>query len=458
MGLGQGVSLVVGIVIGSGIFLTPNGIDQKIGAFGFGAILMVWVVGGLLSLAGALTYAELGAMLPTTGGQYVFIREAFGKLCAFLFGWMEFWVARAGSIAALAVAFSLHAVLIYRGMGAQAATQLPALEADPLVPWVAIGCVLLLAAINVLGVRYGAWVQVAFTVLKVSALLAVIGMAIYRGGQLTGSLTPFFRPGKTNLLAAFGAAMVASLWSYDGWTNGAAVSEEMKNPQRNVPRSLMLGTLIIVAVYVAVNWAYHSLLTIEQVQGSSAVAATAALRAVGAWGGLAVAFGALASIFGAANGTILTGPRIFYAMAKDRVFFPGLAKVHARFSTPYRAVLAQCGWAILLIGSAAIGRPYTQEPIFDTLFTYVIFSSWVFYGMGVAAVFVLRRTRPDADRPYRTWGYPWTPAAFVLVAGAFVLNTLLTQPIQSLVGLGIIALGLPAYWLWSRRADARPAS
>ena len=215
MGPWQGVCLVVGIVIGSGIFLTPNIIAGAVGQFGFGTILLVWIVGGLLSLAGALTYAELGAMLPAAGGQYVFIREAFGRLPAYLFGWMEFWVARAGSIAALAVAFSIHVVLLYRGLGAESGGQLSRLEGDPLVPYIAVAAVIILATINVLGMHYGSWVQVVFTVLKVSALLLVVALAVLFSGASPGSITPVFKfdSDQGNLFAAFGVAMVASLWA-----------------------------------------------------------------------------------------------------------------------------------------------------------------------------------------------------------------------------------------------------
>lgn len=441
----EGMAIVVGTVIGSGIFLTPSEIAGHLGRFGFGAILGVWVLCGLLSLAGALAYAELGAMFPRSGGQYVFMREAYGPLWGFLFGWMEFWVARSGSIAVLAVAF------------AKGAATLVHVESPWAIRWTGFLAVIALTLANYIGVRVGGTVQVIFTGTKVAALLALIVCAFVLPGGSPANWQPLFQiPADGAFLTAVGAAMIAVLWSYDGWTNGAAVSEELQNPQRNVPRALLGGTLAIMVLYCLATLAYHYVLPERLVAGSKLVATDVAEILFPRFGGGLLAAAVMVSTFGAANGLLLTGPRIFFAMARDRVFFAGLDHLHPRFHTPHLAILFQGLWAavLVLVPFADLARSLfgwtMQGELYDQLFTFVIFASWVFYGMAVAAVFVLRRKRPDAERPYRAWGYPVVPFLFVLTAVAFVLHTLFHSPAESLAGIGIVLLGLPAYAWWRR--------
>lgn len=442
----EGTSLVVGTVIGSGIFLSPTEVARNVGEWGVGTILLIWVVCGMLALAGALSYAELAAMYPRAGGQYVFLREAFGPRWAFLYGWMEFWVARSGSVAALAVAFAQYAGYFTHQDGEWG------------VRWTAFLMVAILTTVNYLGVRWGGTVQVLFTSMKVAALAALVICAFALPDGNPANWQPWISSGGglAALPVAVGTAMIGVLWAYDGWANGAAVSEEMKQPQRDVPRALVGGTLILTTIYALTNLAYHFRLPVSAVAGEERVAAAAAETMFGPIGAGLVSAAVMISTFGATNGTLLTGPRIFYAMARDQLFFKEMGDLHLRFRTPHWSTLFVGLWAGLLIlvpFDAILNQLFglkLDKPLFEQLITYVIFPSWVFYGMTVAGVMVLRRTRPDRERPYRTWGYPVIPALFVLTAAAFVAHTLFHQPWESAAGLGIIALGLPAYAAWNR--------
>lgn len=453
-----GACIVVGTVIGSGIFLTPSTIASKVGPFGTGAILFVWCFCGLLSLAGALAYAELGAMFPRAGGQYVFLREAYGPLVAFLYGWMEFWVARGGSIAALAVAFSRYAAYF---TGAD----------DPTSKrWTSFLIIVLLTAINYFGVRFGGWVQMLFTGAKVGALSLLVLCAFLLPGGSPANWQPVINPAGGDfsvLIGAMGLAMIQALWAYDGWTNGVAPAEEMRDPQRTIPRALLGGTLTIMGIYLAANLAYHYALPMQTLAESKRVSSDVMdlvlgpFLGVGIGGGL-MAAAVMASTFGAVNGLLLTGPRIFFAMARDRLFFDAMGRLHVKHGTPYASILILGIWSAFLVlfpfdqALATLGVRLKSDlgDQFDDLLTFVIFGSWVFYGLSVAAVMVLRKSRPDAERPYRAWGYPWVPALFVVTSVAFVAHTLVTQWVQSLAGVGIVLLGLPAYWRWTRRAES----
>lgn len=446
----EGTCIVIGTVIGSGIFVTPAAIARAVGSYGFGTILLVWVLCGCLSLAGALAYAELAAMFPGAGGQYVYLREAYGRRWAFLYGWMEFWVGRAGSIAALSVACATYAGY-FRPLD------------DWSQRWVAFLGVFILTVVNYLGVRWGGAVQVIFTATKVAALVALVACAFGLPGGSTANWEPWWGHGPGAalalpvLMAAIGTAMIDSLWAYDGWANGAIVSEEMKDPQRNVPRALLWGTAGIMAIYLSANVAYHYVLPRADLAASERVASDTARVLFGPIGGGLVAAAVMVSTFGATNGLLLTGPRIFYAMARDQLFFRQMADLHLRFRTPHWSILFQGLWSgiLILVPFDRILYPLlgikSDKPLFDQLITFVIFASWVFYGMSVSAVIVLRRRRPDLPRPYRAWGYPWVPGLFAATAVAFVGYTLVTQPLESLAGVVIVLLGLPAYAAWNRR-------
>jgi APA family basic amino acid/polyamine antiporter len=442
LGLWTAVSLVVGTVIGSGIFLVPKTMVLAVGSPEI--VFAVWIFGGLLSLAGALTYAELSAAMPEAGGEYVFLREAYGRFWAFVYGWTMMWVAKSGSIATLATAFFYYLANFY-----------PQLEPDwfhiplPLGPGggpltvskgqlLAMAVICLLAGVNYFGVRFGGGVQVGVTIVKVLLIGAVVVLGLSApSGSISNYATSVPAAGG---VAGFFAALVAALWAYDGWNNVTMVSGEIREPDKNLPRALILGTLAVVSVYVLANAAYFYVLTAGQVGATDRVAAEMMRAVMGGKGAAAVSIAAMISIFAALNGSILTGGRVPYAMARDGLFFRSCGVVHPRWFTPSNSILALSGWAALLVLS---GR-------YEQLFTYVIFSSWILYGMSTASVIVLRRKRPDMVRPYRTLGYPLVPVLFVLVACALLLSTLRTSPRESLMGLGIIAAGVPFYLRWRR--------
>jgi APA family basic amino acid/polyamine antiporter len=418
-------AIVVGTIIGSGIFLVPHNVAMHVGASG--SLFAVWVVGGLLSLAGALSLAELGAALPEAGGVYVYLREAYGKGFAFLYGWGMLVVIHSGSVATLAVAFG-----IYSG------TFLPLTPLERKL--VATAVVAVLTAVNVFGVRSGSAVQTVFTFAKLAGLAIIVASAVFARDvpQLASSL-PLPTPRTT--VSSFGVALIGVLWAYEGWHMLSFTAGEVKNPARVLPRSFLLGTLLVVLAYLSANLAYLRVLTLSALAQHERVAATAMEILVGPRGRLFVSALILCSIFGALNGTILTGPRAYFAMARDKVFFSSVGRVHPRFKTPALAVLVQGVLSIVL----AVSGTYEQ------LYTYVIFSAWIFYGAAVMAVLVLRRQRPSLERPYRIWGSPFVPIAFALAALAIVANTLVTKPRESGVGLGIILLGLPIYFAWKRK-------
>lgn len=446
----EGACIVVGTVIGSGVFIVPQTVAAKVGEYGFGMVMLAWIVGGVLSLAGALSYAELAAMFPRSGGQYVFLSEAFGRFWGFLYGWVEFWVARAGSIAALAVAFARYAGHFTRHEGEWGTR------------WTAFLVIFVLTLVNYLGVRWGGTVQVVFTATKVGALIALTACAFGLPIGDRQNLEPVWRlpeDGWEGLVPAFGAAMIAVLWAYDGWSNGAAVAEEMKHPKRDAPRALAFGTLTLTAIYLLANLGYHYVLPMESIVAEDRVAGAVAGALFGPIGAGLLAAAVMISTFGAVNGLLLTGPRIFYAMSRDGVFFRNLGHLHERFRTPHLAIVFQGMWAAFLVlvpfnevAERLFGWNLTQ-PLYDQLFTYVMFVSWLFYGLSVVGLIVLRVRRPDLPRPYRVPGYPVVPMLFVLASVAFVVHTLYTQRVESLGGLLILLLGIPAYWSWKRGGD-----
>jgi APA family basic amino acid/polyamine antiporter len=451
----EGVCIVVGTTIGSGIFITPAKIAENVGPFGFGAILGVWVICGLLSLAGALVYAELAAMFPRAGGQYVYLREAYGPLWGFLYGWMEFWVARAGSCAALGVAFARYAAVFTGG------------EGDWAQRWTAFLVVVILTCVNYAGVRWGGTVQTVFTATKVFALAALVVCAFALPGGSAENWQPFTnaggweRLGFAGLAAGLGVAMIQSLWAYDGWANAATVSEEMKNPQRDTPRALVGGTLLIIGLYLAANLAYHYVLPLGQVAAAERVAADVAGTLLNPELGVRLlAAAVMISTFGALNGVMLTGPRVFYAMARDRMFFSQLGELHGTFRSPHIAILFQGLWAaaLILIPFDALLNPLfhwkEDARLYDQMLTFVIFGSWGFYAMTVWAVVRLRKLRPELDRPYRTWGYPVTPILFLATSMAFMVNALREQPGEALAGLVLVGLGVPVYFKFRKGSNA----
>ena len=426
LGLTDATVIVIGIVIGSGIFVLPNVIAQKLPSAG--AILAVWIVSGVLSFFGALAYAELGAMLPATGGHYVYLREAYGPLCAFVCGWTFMLAVLSGGSAWLAVTFS-----IYLGYFV------------PLTPlaskMVSIALIAVLSAVNYIGVREGAWVQRTFTSLKMAALLILMGAAFLS----SQTATPEGAPAAPITAANFGFAMAACLMAYNGWSYVSFVAGEVKDPQRNLLRSLALGMTAVGFLYIFANVAYLKVLTIAQIAAADRVGADLATRTIGPIGGAFVAAAVLCSITGAVNGCVLTAARIPFAQARDGMFPALFGEVHPRFQTPARAILWSGVWTALLVLTGS----------YDTLYTYAILAAWIFYTMTVAAVRVLRRKMPDATRPYRMWGYPATLWIFIAVSIWFIANSLATQPLPSVMTFAIIATGVLAYrFIPTRRRSA----
>jgi APA family basic amino acid/polyamine antiporter len=420
-------AIVVGSVIGSAIFIVPNSVAQNLPSIA--PFLLVWVFTGVLSFFGALAYAELGAMIPATGGQYVYIREAYGPLPAFLCGWAFFLVILSGSIATLAVGFSIY-LSYFIPLGAIGSKVVSA------------ALILGLTLVNYRGVRHGAVVQLTFTLLKVAGLAILVGSALLASSQAGVAGAP--QPGASFPFREFGVAMIACLWAYEGWYCLSSVAGEVKSPQRNVPLALGLGVLIIITVYLSANLAYLKILPIDQIARSERVAATVAERTIGSIGASFVSLTILLSIVGAVNGTILTAARVYFAQARDGLLFGRMGDIHPRFETPGVSLLCHGAWSSIL----AISGSY------ERLFSYVIFAAWIFYGMTVAGVLILRRREPERPRPYRMWGYPVTPLLFALVSFWFVVNTLVTTPGPSLTGLAIIASGVPVYFYFRSRTRA----
>ena len=428
LGVLDATAIVIGIVIGSGIFVLPNLIARNLPSSA--AILTAWIVSGALSLFGALAYAELGAMMPATGGQYVFLREAYGPLCAFVCAWTFMLAVLSGGSAWLAVTFSIYAGYF-----------VPLTPAGAKVLSVAL--VAVLSAVNYLGVREGAWVQRAFTGLKIAAVLVLIGSAFIAPHQAAGGPQIQHLPVS---YAGFGVAMTACLMAYNGWSYVSFVAGEVRDPQRNLLRALVLGMATVMVLYVLANLAYLRVMTVPEIASSGRVGADLATRTMGRIGGTFVSLAVLLSIIGAVNGCILTAARLPFAQARDQLFFARFGEVHPRFHTPGSAIFWGGVWTTVLVLSGS----------YETLYSYSILAAWIFYTLSVVAVFALRRKFPHAGRPYKMWGYPYTVWLFVAVSVWFIVNAFLSEPRPSLMALIIIATGVAAFWLWRRLALRKP--
>lgn len=453
LGLVAAFSIVVGNIVGTGVFLKARVMTCNVGAPS--TVLLVWVAAGLLSLAGALTYAELSAMMPRAGGEYVFVRDAYGRATGFLYGWMQFFIAKTGSQAALGTGFAIFLNQLIGGRLDEADFAIRiggdaySLGLSP-VQVIALAAIIFVTLINCLAVTVSGGVATVLTGVKIALILGIAAGAFLlsdgsfanftlsgAGGRCEG-VDAAARTG----LAGFGAAMLGALWAYDGWNNLTLLGGEIKNPQRNIPIALIAGMATIILLYMLVNSAYFFALTPEQVASVPASSSVANEVARNFFGRAAVALvtaGLLLSTFGSLHTSVLTGARIPYAMAQDRLFFAGLARLSPRTRVPVGAILLQGVWACVLALSGS----------YDTITDYVVFGSWIFYGLATASVFIFRKRMPDAERPYRAWGYPVVPVLFLLVTGWLLVNTLLTTPKQALIGLGLIALGLPVYAYWS---------
>lgn len=453
LGLVAAVSIIIGNVIGTGVFLKARVMTCNVGTPGM--VLTVWVVAGLLSLAGALTYAELAAMMPRAGGEYVFMREAYGRAAGFLSGWMQIFIAKTGSQASVALIFAASlndlsgkSVEALGGYGVQVT---------------AVLVILIITLLNCAAVRVSGWVATALTGVKI-ALVAGVGLGAFLLAQGDWGYFALSNAGgvcegvSANAMlgvAGFGAAMLGALWGYDGWNNLTFVSGEVKNPQRNIPLALIGGTILIMLLYIFINAAYFYALSptaVASVSAKSSVAAEVTNSFMASFSASAkalvaglVAAALMASSVGTLHTSVLTGARVPYAMARDGLFFDRLSKVSEKTRVPVRAVLAQGLWACALV---------FLLQTFDKLTDYVVFGSYIFYGLVTASIFVFRRRMPHAERPYKAWGYPIVPVLFLLVTGFLLVNTFWAAPTEAIFGLLLIGLGFPVYYLFFR---GRPA-
>ena len=458
LGLWDSTLLVIGLVIGSAVFLVTGGATGVVRLLPSpGLLILGWVAGGILSFAGALVYAELGAALPRAGGQYVFLREAYGDLTGFLYGWTLFAVIHTGSLAALAVGYARYFGLFVPALGTgRVLASVPLFgHALPISAGQlnAVAVIVFLSIVNYFGVKEGSLFQGVVTLVKMLSFAGfmILGVTLGKGSWshlASGSVAapdaaaPSFGPG------TFILSMVAMLWAYEGWNNITFTAGEIKKPERNLPLSLILGMSAITLVYVGMNLVYLYAMPIGDMYTTETIGEAAAGRLFGPIGSTLMSLCVLISVFGCISATVISGPRVFYAMAKDGLFFRQIAAVHPRHRTPTRAILWQCLWSSALCLSGS----------YDQLYTFVIFAAVLFYALAGASVIVLRRRHPEWPRPYRTWGYPVTPILYVGLCVIVLGNTLVNQPVESGWGLAILACGLPAYFYWRRRRDAATPS
>jgi len=423
--------IAIGSCIGSGIFRTPKEIAGHLAAPEW--ILAVWALGGVIALTGALTFAELGAMFPRAGGVYAYLREAYGPPAGFLYGWAYFTVINSGALAGLSLTFADYLAYL-----------VPPLAAAKTA--VAVAGIAVITLVNVFRVKVAAIFTNLLTGLKLVGitLVVVIGFAGGSAAAFAPAVEPS-PPSRTGLLAAFGLALVGVFWSYGGWQHASYLAGEARDARRTVPRAMVLGAAVVTAAYVLVNAAYLWLLPVGAVAASDSPAADA-VGSVLPFGGRLVAALIAVSTFGTALIYMMSAPRIYFAMAKDGLFFRWIAAVHPRYHTPVNAVLAQSGWAIVLL---------LFWGTFEDVITYVTFTDWIFFTAAAAAVILFRVSRRDVERPYRVPAYPWTPLFFILPSAAFVVNTLVEKPEQAGAGLVLLVAGLPVYIAFSRRKRRR---
>ena len=469
LGTWDSTMIVAGSMIGSGIFIVSADITRQVGSAGW--LLMAWVVTGLLTVAAALSYGELAAMMPKAGGQYVYLREAYSPLWGFLYGWTLFLVIQTGTIAAVAVGFARFLGVLVPSISPTAWIVRPidlshsyalSLSVQQLV---GILLILFLTYLNTRGIRLGKLIQNTFTTAKTLSLVALIllGLFVGRNSQaIAANFHDLWTPqnpvtiqsdlgmpatsaaaGALGLLIAFCVAQVGSLFSSDAWNNITFTAGEIKDPQRNLPLSLILGMSAITLIYVGMNVVYLYAMPVGDMISTGTIGEAAAGRLFGPLGSKLMSLSVLVSVFGCISATVISGPRVFYAMANDGLFFRGIAEVHPRHRTPVKAIFWQCLWSSALCLSGT----------YDQLYTFVIFAAVLFYALAGASVIVLRRRHPEWPRPYRTWGYPMTPIVYVGICVVVLVYTLVNQPVESGWGLAILACGLPAYLYWKRRRD-----
>jgi APA family basic amino acid/polyamine antiporter len=441
------IMIAAGSMIGSGIFRKPATMAGQL--MSPELLLIVWLVAGIITFIGALCNAEVSGMIDATGGQYIYFQKMYGNFVSYLYGWSVFAVIQTGAGAAIAyvfgeylgyfikypqlpeswVAFSIYIPIVgnifpFAEFGAKAA---------------AILCILFLTAINYAGVIFGGAVQSFVTFVKIASIVLLSILLLASGsGSFSNISTGFSIPESTtsNIISLFGLAIAGAFWAYDGWNNLTFVAGEIKNPQRNVPLGLLFGTLIVVVVYMLINVAYLYVLPIEKMAESPLVGATAASIVFGSHGAILISIAVIISTFGALNGNILSTARVCFAMAKNNMFIKSLDKIHPKYATPHTSLVAQGLWSCVLVLTGT----------FDTITDYVMFASWLFYMLGAYGVIVLRKKMPDVHRPYKVWGYPYTPMIFVIFSFLFLVNTIISDYENAAMGSLLILLGLPFYY------------
>lgn len=440
LGLFDASMIMIGIVIGSGIFVTTGIIAGKLPSISL--LLLAWLFGGIITLLGSFIFAELGSSMPEAGGQYVYLKKAYGSLTGFLYGWITFLVYMCGAIAGLSVVFTEY-------LG----SLVPSLEIQTVVfslgsftilkgQLIAVFLIILLSAINYMGVMFGKIIQNLFTIIKIGAIVLFVGFGFFVSSDnvIDFSINPMSLD-IGQLISGFGIAMVAVFWTFDGWNNLNFVAGEIKNPEKNLTRSLVLGTVVISILYLLVNFVYVKALSISEMSGVVTIAETASNSLFGKTATIFLTAAILISVFGALNGTIFVGARVYYAMAKDKLFFKKVGEIHPKYKTPGFAIIIQAVWASIL---ALTGS-------FEQILTYVIFVSMIFWIAAAASVYTIRKKFPDLKRPYKTWGYPYTPAIFILVSLGILINTLIESPMESIAGIGLLIIGIPVYYYWSKK-------
>lgn len=441
--------LVIGAVIGSGIFMTTGFIAEYLPSPGL--ILIVWIVGGFIALSGALSFAELGAMFPKAGGQYIYIREAYGSWAGFFYGWGFFWFIMCGGIAALAVAFAEYLGYFVPFLSIQSSLfQLNLLGLSYSLSTgqlVAVASILILSGVNYFGIKSGIVVQNIFTFLRLASVAAIVVFGLILGkksgimnhNQLFSGSLGF---SLLDTLKFFGLALIAVLWTYDGWYSVNCTAEEIKKPERNLPLGLLLGTLSVTLVYCLVNIVYIMALPVEKMKGVARIGELASTQLFGPAVTFIIAAAIMISIFGCLSATILYGPRVYFAMAEDRSFFKSMTFIHPRYRVPTKALSGQALWSILLCLSGT----------YQDLYEFVVFALVIFFAATGLAVIILRYKQPERERPYKTWGYPIIPLFFVLINLAVFFNTVIAQPLKSMVGLIMLSIGIPAFLYWKKKS------
>lgn len=427
-----GLTMVaIGSCVGSGIFLTPSQIAAQLPAPAM--ILLVWTFGGIIALTGALTFAELGSLFPQAGGVYAYLKEGYGPLFGFLYGWAYLLVIATGAIAALAIAFATYLAYIFP-------------MSDRAITTVAVLAIVAVTVVNVVRVKAAEIFSNVFTGLKLLGIggLIVVGFAF--GSTETIRIQPPEPSEGSSFAVAFGLAMIGVLWSYGGWQHTSYVAGEAVDARRTVPKAMIIGTVVVVAVYLLTNVAYMLLLPVSEIAASSSVAADAVSTVI-PFGATLIAIAIAISVLGTAGIYTLSAPRIYYAMADDGIFFRKLAEIHPKFRTPVNAIVTQSTWAIALL---------LLWGTFEDVITYVVFVDWVFFALTGMCVFIFRRRLKDAERPYKTLGYPITPIIFIGVSALFVVNTLIERPLQAWVGLVFTLFGVGVYYFFARRATTTP--